>query len=170
MDNQQASRAINRYWIEEWPTRSAAVMTAFSIPAIAGVTGIRFATDTNKAKEMKASPDEFFARIAIISYESEKRSLGPIPKKGQRGRRRFDHAGTIEVRISGPTIMGRDPFDAFAKVVRQMFQGRRIGEIQGREIGVSTQESEVDELRRDREAAGRWVITVSTDFEYTEIG
>lgn len=145
MTNDEATNAIFARWINLWPAASG---------------GVAYATDNNIGAEQVDQP---FARVGIVSLDSEQRSLGG------RGNRRWNHEGMIEVRLSGPINAGRGQLDALAKIVRTIYQGERFGEAPPAEEGVTTQAAAISELRRDRESPSRWLLVVTIPFEYTEI-
>lgn len=159
MDRSEANSAIIRAWMMQWPTKSASV-TGASVP---------YSTDFNVKAETQATPAEYFARLAIVSLDSEQRSLGPIPRVGQRGRRTWTHNLVIEVRLSGPLNEGREKLDDLSKCVSQIYQGRRLGRRTTSEKGVTTHECAVAELRRDSEASHRAVLLCTISAEFTEI-
>lgn len=164
MDNVQAKNAINGWFIERYPSAAAAALGPFSVDP-----PYRFATDNIVIPETDIGPDEYFARLSIISTNSEQRSIGPVPRDGREGRRTWLHEGIIEVRLSGPVAIGTETMEALARQVRRMFQGTRIGR-SSREAGIRTEATEMPELRRDRERNHRWVVVCSTDFDFVEVG
>jgi hypothetical protein len=142
MDQVQASQAINRRWIEKWPTLSGSI--PYALDNITKPDGISF------------------AQLSIVSGPSQQWTMGP------EGTRKWQRTGFIEVRLSGPINVGRRPLDELAKVVRNIFEGFRFGKKAG-EHGVVTHDSSVSELRRDKQSPQLWILTVTTPFEFYEV-
>ncbi len=139
----EAHRAINARWHSLWPGLS---------------DGIAYSTDNTVMPEGNG----YFARLAVISLDTEQHTLGPAPHRW------WTHQGTIEVRLSGPVNVGRDPMDILAGHVRQIYQGVRIGRTAG-EKGVVTEAMSIAEVRRGVESTGKWLLLCTTPFSFVEI-
>lgn len=159
----QVSKAINARFIAGW-TEACARASARSIaeggPAIAAVP---FAVDNITRQEGNG----LFARLSIVSLGGEQRTIGPRRTAQKGARRTWQYDGLIEVRLSGPKNEGRREGDLLAGEVRRLFQGERFGNTVGRQ-GIVTQETEINELRRDRESVSKWIVLCSTPFTYTD--
>lgn len=147
MDHLDASDAINKRWLQLWPAMSLAAV------------GVSVAYSTDNV--VKAEGGALFARMAIISLDTEQETMGPV------GRKRTANTGIIEVRLSCLPNAGTTEIKTLARVVKKIFRGR-IGKRPG-ERGVSCRATAISELRRDTESTGRWIISTSTPFDYTEL-
>jgi hypothetical protein len=148
MNTAEASKAIFAAWMTQWP---ALALAAVGIDVPYTVDNIS-----------KPEGDELFARVRIISLDSQEASIGP------RNRARVEHSGLIEVRLSEKPNNGRERLDLLAGAVRQIYQKRRLGRTR-HEKGVVTHATQPSELTRDKESTGRWIISYSTPFEFIEI-
>ncbi len=144
MSPAEAARAVFARWINTWPTLSSGV--PYTLDNVAAAEG-----------------DGYFARVALVSLGSEQETLGPP------GKRKWLHEGLIDVRLSGPVNVGRGQLDILAGYVTSIYRGVRFGTLAG-EQGVTTEATDISELRRDREAPHRWILTASTPCRWTEIG
>lgn len=149
MDLVEAKQAIAQRFLDRWPIESAAELGSI----------VPYTTDN----VVKPEGDGFFARLSIYHLDEEQATLGRV------GRRWYDSEGIIEVRLSCGVNRGTLELDKLAGAVRRIFRGRRLGK-GVREKGVVTEGTSIAELRRDREAPGRWILTCTTPFRYTDIG
>ena len=138
MNLAQAVKAIQRRWLDVWPTVAPSVGYAFDY-------------------DVKAE-GAYFARLAVTHVGAEQRTMG------REGARRFQRLGMIDVRLSGPINEGRGALDALAQKVIETFEARRFGKKAG-EHGVVTHAAALGELRRDKPAPQSWILSVVTPFE-----
>jgi len=102
-----------------------------------------------------ADESSTYARVRIQSLQGGERTIGAP------GNRRFVREGLIIVELRGPANHGRGPLDVLAAHVRTIFEAVRIGPA-GEVVTFSSYDSE------DTSDAARWVLAVSTPFEYDE--
>lgn len=107
--------------------------------------------------------NETYVRVAIISLDSEPWTIGG------KGQAKVKRNGLIQVRINTSTNAGRKRGDDLSQQVVKIFQAVRFGVLQGRDEGITTQISSVEELRRDSEAPHLWILNVTTPFEYYDL-
>jgi hypothetical protein len=163
------SKAINTRFISNWVAACARASAKSIAQGGAAIPTVPYTVDNIRAQEGNA----LFARLRIVSLTSNQRTLGPRQKRTdpqQKGARRsWEHTGLIEVRITGPLNVGRGEGDLLAGEVRELFQGVRFGNTVGRQ-GITTEETEINELQRDKESPHRWILLCSTPFSYIERG
>jgi hypothetical protein len=146
MDQLRATQAIFKRWIQQWP----GLTTSSDFPS-----GVPYTFDNVAAPE-----GETLARVGIISQDTEQWTLG-------RENRKWLNPAFIDVRLSGPLNTGRKPSDKLVKAVRAIYQGKRFGEHPGEE-GIICHACSVNELKRDRDAAQLWIVSIVCPYEWIE--
>lgn len=147
MTPEQASFAINKRWAVRWPAELTAT----------GQTYVDYSLD-NIVKDDAI----YFARVSMVNLNAEQLTLGPA------GKRKWSRTGNIEVRLNGELNQGRKRLDQLAKLVMNIFQGKRVGKLV-RDGGVVTYATAIGELQRDQESPRLWLIICSTPFSYIDI-
>lgn len=144
MNQAQVSNALFGRFRDLWPSLSSGVAYHFDNVSFrpAGVT----------------AP---FARVGIISLDSEQHTIGP--------RAKLRREGIVEVRLYGATGNGRLELDQLAEHVRTIYERRRVSGGPG-ELGIICESSTCAELRRDRDSSEFWILAVTTPFYYHQIG
>lgn len=143
MNYAEAKAAINKRWLQLWPTRSG---------------NVPFTTDNNEKPEAAT-----FARLSIISADSDQSTLASRDS----GAQKILRTGFIDVRLTGPNQVGSGPLDLLCVVVAGIFETRRFA-LKRNDDGIITHASSVSELRRDPDSPQLWIVSVITPFEYTE--
>lgn len=142
MNKGQAVKAIQRRWLDQWPTLAPTVK--FSLDNIAKAEGA------------------YFARLAVVTGSSQQWTMGKT------GTRKFQRTGFIDVRLSGPISEGRGKLDDLAQLVTDIYESVRFGKKAG-EHGVVTFATTPSELRKDKQAQQEWILSVVTPFEFYEV-
>lgn len=145
MNQAEATRAIFDHWVGMWPSLSG---------------GIPYSLDNTAVPIARPC-----AVVNIISLDSEQYTLGP--------RAKVLREGMIDVRIYDKVGVGRGGADELATHARTIFERRRIGTGGDPAVGstrrVVTHAGSVNELRRDREAGGLWVLSVTFPYEFYDV-
>lgn len=145
MNQAQASQAIFDRWIAAWPGLSS---------------NVPYALDNTVIPEARPC-----AVVNIVSLESTQHTLGP--------RAKIRREGMIDVRIYGEVGEGRRGSDELVGFVRDVFERRRIGTGGAPAVGatrrVVTHAASQNELRRDQDSGGLWIVSVTIDFEYYDV-
>lgn len=145
MNQAEASAAIFKRWMDAWPTPSGA--TPYSLDNVGAGTVLPRAA------------------VNLVSLDSNQYTLGP--------RAKMLREGMIDVRLYGELGEGRRRLDELAVVVRQVFERRSIGSnglpTPGATRRVITHAATVNELRRDRDSGGLWMLSITVPFEFYEV-
>lgn len=137
MRQSDATAAIFSRWLTLWPSLQPTVAFAF---------------DNDDAAE--ALP---FARVAVLSLDSEIYTLGPLGTQQRKG--------YIDVRLETALDIGRKLGDQLVDSVRAIYERVRFASGPG-EDGIITHATVVSELRRDRDGVQMWVVQAVTPFEF----
>jgi hypothetical protein len=143
-----AYKAIYQAWILNWHTLAGGTQAAPTVP---------YGIDNRKITQ----PEGAFASVEITNLSSDQATMGP------EGRRRFERAGFIDVRLFGPRNQGRGALDTLAEYVRDIYESTRIGAV-GEERGVVTLAMTTTEVRNGREFPDMWCLLCRTPFWYHE--
>jgi hypothetical protein len=151
MNQREATDAIILRFRDRWPTDSG---------------GVPYTVD-NVVADVGAQDALPRAVLNIISFDSTRHTIGP--------RHKIKREGMIDVRLYDQVGVGRGGNDTLVEVVRGIFEERRIGTDggitppPGRTRRVICREASANELRRDREAGGLWLVSVTIDFEFYQV-